>query len=94
MAFDRGVAIPHTVQKAGDRLVLAVGVFPEPVQYRDREIQVIFLMGLPEKVDAEDGILIRVYEEIISVAKDGGLMEKITHAAGFQDLLRALYRQA
>lgn len=28
MAFDRGVAIPHTVQKAGDRLVLAVGVFP------------------------------------------------------------------
>lgn len=94
MAFDRGVAIPHTVQKAGDRLVLAVGVFPEPVQYRDREIQVLFLMGLPEKVDAEDGILIRVYEEIISVAKDGGLMEKITHAAGFQDLLRALYRQA
>lgn len=44
-------------------------------------------------MNAEDGILIRVYEEIISVAKDGGLMEKITHAAGFQDLLRALYRQ-
>ena len=93
MAFDRGVAIPHTVQKAGDRLVLAVGVFPEPVWYRDRDIQVIFLMGLPEEVSAEDGILIRVYEEIISVAKDRGLMEKITHAAGFQDLLRALYRQ-
>ena len=93
MAFDHGVAIPHTVQKAGDRMVLAVGVFPQPVRYRDREIQLIFLLGLPEKVDAEDGILVRVYEEIISVAKDGGLMEKITHAADFQALLRALYRQ-
>ena len=93
MAFDHGVAIPHTVQKAGDRMVLAVGVFPQPVRYRDREIQLIFLLGLPEKVDAEDGILVRVYEEIISVAKDGGLMEKITHAADFQAILRALYRQ-
>lgn len=93
MAFDRGVAIPHTVQKAGDRMVLATGVFPQPVRYRDREIQLIFLLGLPEKVDAEDGILVRVYEEIISVAKDSVLMEKITHAADFQALLRALYRQ-
>ena len=93
MAFDHGVAIPHTVQKAGDRMVLAVGVFPQPVRYRDRGIQLIFLLGLPEKVDAEDGILVRVYEEIISVAKDSGLMEKITRAADFQALLRALYRQ-
>lgn len=93
MAFDHGVAIPHTIQKAGDRLVLAVGVFPQPVRYRDREIRLVFLLGLPEEVDAEDSILIRVYEEIISVAKDSGLMEKITHAADFQALLRALYRQ-
>lgn len=94
MAFDRAVAIPHTVQRAGDRLVLAVGVFPQPVRYRDREIRLVFLLGLPEEVGAEDSILIRVYEEIISVAKDSGLMEKITHAADFQALLRALYKQA
>lgn len=94
MAFDRAVAIPHTVQKTGDRLVLAVGVFSQPIQYRGREIRVIFLMGLPEESDAEDGLLIRVYEEIISVTRDSGLLSKITSAQDFQDLLRALYKQA
>lgn len=94
MAFDHAVAIPHTVQKVGDRLVLAVGVFPQPVQYQGREIRVIFLMGLPEKVTSEDSLLIRVYEEIISITQDGGLLDKITGARDFQSLLRALYRQA
>lgn len=94
MAFDHAVAIPHTTQSAGDRLVLAVGTFPKPVEYRGREIQAVFLLGLPEKVTAEDSLLVRVYEEIISVTKDSGLMEKLTEAQDFQGLLRALYKQA
>lgn len=94
MAFDHSVAIPHTVQYAGDRLVLAVGTFPRPVRYQDRDVRVIFLLGLPETVSSEDGLLIRVYEEIISLTRDSGLLDKITKAADFQALLRALYKQA
>lgn len=94
MAFDHAVAIPHTVQRVGERLVLAVGVFPTSVRYRDRDIRLIFLLGLPEQVSSEDGILIRVYEEIISVTRDSALLDKIAGAKDFQALLRALYRQA
>ena len=94
MALGGAAAIPHTVQKAGDRLVLAVGTFAAPVRYRENDIRVIFLLGLPEQVSSEDRLLIRVYEEIISVTKDEGLMEKVTGAEDFQALLRALYRQA
>ena len=91
--FDHQVAIPHTVQYAGDRLVLAVGVCPRPVRQGDREVRTIFLMGLPEGA-GRDALLVRVYEEIISITRDGALLDDIGKADSFQALLRALYRQA
>lgn len=91
--FDHQVAIPHTVQYAGDRLVLAVGVCPRPVRQGDREVRTIFLMGLPEDA-GRDALLVRVYEEIISITRDGALLDEIARADSFQALLRALYRQA
>ena len=94
MVFDHYVAIPHVVQYAGPRLILAIGTFSEPVIHDGQEIRIIFLMGIPETVDSDDGILIRVYEEIIRVAQEPDLLEKVANAKDFQSLLRALYRQA
>ncbi len=94
MVFDHAVAIPHSVQYAGDRLVLAIGVFPTPTEHIDHEIRVIFLIGLPEQLSADDNLLIRIYDEIISIAQDAALLDKITQADCFQTLLRVLYRQA
>ena len=74
--------------------MLAVGTFASPARYRDSDVRVIFLMGLPEQVTSEDSLLIRVYEEIIRVTKDEALMEKVVNAEDFQALLHALYRQA
>lgn len=92
--FDRSVAMPHAVQYAGDRLILAVGVCPEPIRQGTREIRAVFMLGLPEKAASDDSLLIRVYEEIISIAQDREMLEKIGKATNFQALLRALYRQA
>lgn len=94
MVFDHAVAIPHTVQEAGDRLVLAVGVCGEPIQHQGHEIRIIFLLGLPQQADGEDGLLIRVYDEIIRITQDNDLLGRITAADSFPALLRALYRQA
>ena len=92
--FDHSVAMPHAVQYAGDRLVLAVGVCPEPIRHEAREIRTVFMLGLPEKTASDDSLLIRVYEEIISITQDREMLEKIGKATNFQALLRALYRQA
>ena len=93
MVFDHAVAIPHGIQYASGKLVLAIGVFHEPLIYRDHEIRVIFLLGLPEQVASEDSLLIRVYDEIITVAQDEELLQKIASADNFSELLRALYRR-
>ncbi len=91
--FDNQVAIPHTLQRAGDRLVLAVGVCPRSVRQGEREVRTIFLMGLPEDA-GRDTLLVRIYEEIISITNDKPLLDNIANADSFQALLRALYRQA
>lgn len=91
--FERLVAIPHTVQYASGRLTLAVGVCPQPIRQGEREVRTIFLMGLPQDA-ASDALLVRVYEEIISITRDREMLDKIAAANSFQALLRALYRQA
>ena len=94
MVFDHSVAIPHSVQCSSDKLLLAIGSCPEPICYRDHEIRVIFLIGLPEQIETNDSILIRVYDEIINITQDEEMLEKIASADSFQSLLRTLYRQA
>lgn len=92
MVFGNAAAIPHSVQYAGNKLVLSVGVLPEPIEYNGHEIRVIFLLGLPRLADSDDTLLIRVYDEIISITKDAELLDKVSSAKTFSDLLRVLYR--
>ncbi len=93
MVFDHAVAIPHCLQFAGDRLVLAVGVFPEPVRQDGNALRIIFLLGLPEQIGSDESLLIRIYDEIISIAQDAALLDRIARADTFPALLQALYRQ-
>lgn len=93
-AFDHSVAIPHVIHHEGDKLILAVGVCPKPLTYHNRDVSVIFMIGLPNQVETDDNILIRVYDEIITISQDEELLRKICKADSFSTLLRALYRQA
>ena len=94
MVFDREIAIPHAVQYAGNKLVLSVGVFPQKDSREPQEIKIIFLIGLPADSEMEDDLLLRVYDEIINVAQDKKLLDKISRADSFSSLIQALYRQA
>lgn len=94
MVFDQAIAIPHAVQYAGEKLVLALGVFPESIHKGNQEIKAIFLLGLPDQNEAEDNLLIRVYDEIIRIAQDKKLLDRISQADSFSTLLHVLYRQA
>lgn len=94
MVFDHSIALPHCVQYATDKLVLAIGAFSKPRKYNRQEISVIFLLGLPEHIHSDDDLLIRIYDEIISISQDEALLKKIASADSYTALLRVLYRQA
>ncbi len=93
MVFDRSIAIPHTVHYAGDKLVMAIGVCETGVRHEDQDIPIIILLGFPEETGKNDQLLIRIYDEIITIAQDEDLMKKIAKAKTFNDLLRVLYKQ-
>ena len=94
MIFGHSIAIPHSVQFVSDKLVLAVGISKQPICCNDHRVQVIFLLGIPQNLEADDNILIRVYDEIISLARNEEMLQKIASANSFQELLGALYKRA
>jgi len=93
MIFEHSVAIPHAVQFASDKILLAIGVSKKPIKYdSNRDIQVIFLLGLPEQISDDDRLLIRMYDEIINITQDKELLEKMTKVNSYHDLLRILVK--
>lgn len=93
MIFEHSVAIPHAVQFASDKILLAIGVSKNPIKYdANRDIQVIFLLGLPEQISDDDRLLIRMYDEIINITQDKELLEKMKKVNSYHDLLRILVR--
>lgn len=94
MVFGNAIALPHGVQFATDGLVLAVGVFDEPIQYQGNDISIIFLLGLPEQEKEDDNLLIRIYDEIITISHDAELRDKLASAKTYLELRHGLYRQA
>lgn len=93
MIFEHSVAIPHAVQFASDKILLAIGVSKNPIKYdANRDIQVIFLLGLPEQISDDDRLLIRMYDEIINITQNKELLEKMKKVNSYHDLLRILVR--
>jgi lichenan operon transcriptional antiterminator len=92
MAVGDGAAIPHAINKAQEKMVLAIGVLPDPVTYKGQEIRIIFLMGLPEKTSNEE-LLVRIYDEILTILNDRELFDRITSADSYPNLLRVLYKR-
>lgn len=92
MAVGDGAAIPHTINKAGEEIILAIGVFSEPIIYREQEIRLIFLMALPEK-STSDELLVKLYDEIIAIMNDRELFDRLTASDSYPNLLRVLYRR-
>lgn len=86
------IAIPHAVQKAGNSIVLSVGVFRKPMPYKEESIQIVFLLALPEEIRDENR-LVCVYDEIMSLVKNDEMIEKITQSENYIDFMKVLYKR-
>ena len=86
------IAIPHVTQKAMSSIALAVGVFHKPMPYKEDNIQVVFLLAIPEETQDEN-LLICVYDEIMSLVKNDEMIEKITESKNYIDFMKVLYKR-
>ena len=92
--FDNGVAIPHSIQTATNRMLLAIGIFEKPVRHRGQEVRVIFFMALPERSEDDDMLMIRVYDELLEISRDADMLRAVSRSRNYPELLRVLYKKA
>jgi len=73
------IAIPHVVNYESDNIVLALGVFDDTLIIdKDRNVKLVFLLGIPEELGENEMLLIKIYNEIISIAKDENKIKEIS----------------
>lgn len=93
MVFDNGVAIPHGIQNANDRMLLAVGIFESGAVYQGQTVRVIFFMGLPAVSDLDDMLMIRVYDELLEISRDAEMLNAVAASRTYPELMRILYKK-
>ncbi|MCC3869844.1 BglG family transcription antiterminator [Terrisporobacter mayombei] len=88
MVFDKYIAIPHVVNYESDNIVLALGVFDDTLAIdKDRNVKLVFLLGIPEELGENEILLIKIYNEIISIAKDKNKIKEISRLKKYKDLV-------
>ena len=86
MILDQYVAFPHTKNML-NKLTLALGVFPEKLtdeEYKD--VKLVIMLGIPEEME-NDMVLVRLYDDILTVTKDYHIIEKIQTMKSYRELL-------
>ncbi|MEG1410443.1 BglG family transcription antiterminator [Clostridium sp.] len=88
MVFDKHIAIPHVINYQSDNIVLALGVFDDSlVVEKDRDVKLVFLLGIPKELGENEILLIKIYNEIISIAKDENKVREISKLKKYKDLV-------
>ena len=83
MALDPYIAFPHaTLPGSATRVILAVGVIPR--RAGEEGLRMVVLMGVPEKADYDDTVLVDVYDEIIRLASDRTGLDRISRLTSYE----------
>ncbi|PKG25528.1 BglG family transcription antiterminator [Niallia nealsonii] len=86
MIFDKYIALPHTVNYQSNKLEIALGIFPKKIQESGKEIKLIFLLGIPNQTDNDDNLIVKIYEEIIQLASNDQLVQKIAESKNYEEV--------
>ena len=95
MIFDKQIAFPHSINILNnrnvalkDKLIVSIGVCEEGIENNNNKIKIVFLLALPEDDEQDDTILVRIYDEIISIAKQENIVSEISKAKDFKSVVK------
>ena len=94
MVFGHNVAFPHTVNEQREgKLVFALGISTKKLKSECGEnVQLIFLLALPKNKELDDSVLVRIYDEMISIAQNEQYIAEITKAENYKQLVRCFIK--
>lgn len=89
MLFDTNIGFPHILYE-GDQLVSALGVMKR--EKGEEGLRIIFLLGLPNHKELDDQILMKIYDEIISIAGSQQVMQGICELTSAKEFYNYVIR--
>jgi lichenan operon transcriptional antiterminator len=86
--FENGIAIPHMIDNSGaKRILLTVGIFDKPVDYQQRRVQLVFLIGIPSQLDPQvNRALSQVYDLVFTVSRHQNIYSNLLNYNDQQSL--------
>lgn len=84
MVLNGQIGFPHTTIPDADQVVFAMGVIPHT--QHEPGVKAVFVMGVPDKRDYDDTILIAVYDEIIRLASAPDQLAAISRLTSHEQL--------
>lgn len=94
MIFDQNIALPHAINYQTEKIVFAIGVFSEEDKSKKSDdLKVVFLLAIPNSDEKDDAILVKIYDEIIAMAKDKDIIENISKVKDYKELLLYFIKQ-
>ncbi|PRX40418.1 BglG family transcriptional antiterminator [Planifilum fimeticola] len=90
MVFDNFIALPHTINHGSDHIILSVGVFRKTVLHGDKPIRILFLLALPENIGEEEGLLVKLYNEIMRISQDEKWVLRLGDSRTYEQFLLCL----
>ena len=92
--FDKGVAMPHAVNKHGNKLVLSVGQFDKPFKSETSMVEVVFMIGIPESAPAIiENVLLDIYDFFFVVANNPKMKQIILEAESATEIKELIQRE-
>lgn len=86
MVLDQNIAFPHTKNML-PKLTLAMGVFPDMLKDdKYGNVRIIILLGIPESME-DDTVLVRLYDDILSIGKKPDVIPKIQKMESYREFL-------
>ncbi|MDH6363241.1 mannitol/fructose-specific phosphotransferase system IIA component (Ntr-type) [Enterococcus sp. PF1-24] len=92
--FSHGVAFPHAIKENSDRILFSLGIFDTPRSTKDGEVELVFLVGIPEVITEKNEIeLLQLYDAIFTFAAEDKNREEILKLESVQEFLTFLRRK-
>ena len=89
--FKSGLLLPHSVNDKSNELCVSIGVLQKPIQYQGIEIKIIMLIVFSGD-DQNSDLLVKVYEEALSIGQNEKYINQLSKCRDFYDLTRTLLK--
>ncbi|MGT2929989.1 BglG family transcription antiterminator [Streptococcus dentasini] len=76
--FGNGIAFPHAINHLADKPILMLGVLQDTLPTQTTELEFIFLVAIPQKLDKQiETELLELYDDIFRIANNDSLKEAL-----------------